>query len=486
MSPLHPAALILSASLMAGCAVGPDYHRPDTALSDRFLGQPSVEQRSATMPASLVAWWEGFDDPTLTEFVAKALEQNLDLAQASARVAQARAGLGAANAALLPSGNISGQAARAYQSVETPLGQVLNSTPGYDRYGSAYELNLGASWEVDLFGSLRRSREAALAEYQASAAGATAIRLAVAAQTADIYITVRGLQTRLGIANQQVKTQQELLEKVQLLYSKGLAASYQVRQTEGALAQVQATVPVLQIGLDAAMNALDIMLGTPPGTHRTQLANARSIPLAPQITAMGTPADLLRRRPDLIVAERRLAASNARIAEAVAEYYPKFSLSALLGSATAVSAGNLFTGGASQSAGVLGLRWRLFDFGRINAQIDQAKGQEAEALAAYRQSALRASEDVENAFSSLVNREAQATTLTVAETALTQARQSSFIAYEKGTASLIDVLQADETLLRASDARAQARTESARAAVAAFRALGGGWQPSHAEPVATR
>lgn len=486
MSPLHPAALILSASLMAGCAVGPDYHRPDTALSDRFLGQPSVEQRHATMPASLVAWWEGFDDPALTEFVAKALEQNLDLAQASARVAQARAGLGAADAALLPSGNISGQAARAYQSVETPLGQVLNSTPGYDRYGSAYELNLGASWEVDLFGSLRRSREAALVEYQASAAGATATRLAVAAQTADIYITVRGLQTRLGIANQQVKTQQELLEKVQLLYSKGLAASYQVRQTEGALAQVQATVPVLQIGLDAAMNALDIMLGTPPGTHRTQLANARSIPLAPQITAMGTPADLLRRRPDLIVAERRLAASNARIAEAVAEYYPKFSLSALLGSATAVSAGNLFTGGASQSAGVLGLRWRLFDFGRINAQIDQAKGQEAEALAAYRQSALRASEDVENAFSSLVNREAQATTLTAAETALTQARQSSFIAYEKGTASLIDVLQADETLLRASDARAQARTESARAAVAAFRALGGGWQPSHAEPVASR
>lgn len=486
MSPLHPAALILSASLMAGCAVGPDYHRPDTALSDRFLGQPSVEQRPATMPASLVAWWEGFDDPALTEFVAKALEQNLDLAQASARVAQARAGLGAADAALLPSGNISGQTARAYQSVETPLGQVLNSTPGYDRYGSAYELNLGASWEVDLFGSLRRSREAALAEYQASAAGATATRLAVAAQTADIYITVRGLQTRLGIANQQVKTQQELLEKVQLLYSKGLAASYQVRQTEGALAQVQATVPVLQIGLDAAMNALDIMLGTPPGTHRTQLANARSIPLAPQITAMGTPADLLRRRPDLIVAERRLAASNARIAEAVAEYYPKFSLSALLGSATAVSAGNLFTGGASQSAGVLGLRWRLFDFGRINAQIDQAKGQEAEALAAYRQSALRASEDVENAFSALVNREAQATTLTAAETALTQARQSSFIAYEKGTASLIDVLQADETLLRASDARAQARTESARAAVAAFRALGGGWQPSHAEPVASR
>lgn len=486
MSPLHPAALLVSFSLMTGCTVGPDYQRPDAALAHRYLGQASVEQRSAATSASLVTWWEGFADPVLSDLIAQALEQNLDLAQASARVTQARAGLSAANAALLPSGNISGQAARSYQSVETPLGQVLNSTPGYDRYGNAYELNVGASWEIDLFGGLRRGREAALAQYQASEAGVAATRLVVAAQTADLYITACGLQARLDIANRQVKTQQDLLEKAQLLYSKGLAASYQVHQVEGALSQVQATVPVLQTGLDAAMNALDVMLGTSPGTHRTQLANGRSIPLAPQITTMGTPADLLRRRPDLIVAERRLAASNARIGEAVAEYYPKFSLSALLGSATAVSAGNLFTGDASQAAGALGLRWRLFDFGRINAQIDQAKGQEAEALAAYRQSALRATEDVENAFSALVNRESQASTLTQGETSLTQARQSSFIAYQKGTASLIDVLNADATLLQVSDARAQARTESARAAVAAFRALGGGWQPPEAQPVATR
>lgn len=486
MPSLHPLALLVSASLIAGCAVGPDYQRPDAPLSDRYVGQAAVEQRPGATQASRGVWWEGFGDPQLADFVSKALAQNLDLAQATARVTQARAGLGAANAALLPSGNISGQAARSYQSVETPLGQVLNSTPGFDRYGSSYELNLDASWEVDVFGGLRRGREAALAEYQASEAGVAATRLAIAAQTADIYIAIRGLQARLDIANRQVKTQEQLLEKVQLLYGKGLAASYEVRQTEGALSQVRATVPALQTGLDAAMNALDVILGTPPGTHRTQLASQGTIPLAPQLRDTGTPADLLRRRPDLIVAERRLAASNARIGEATAEYYPKFSLSALLGSATAVSGGNLFTGGASQSAGVLGLRWRLFDFGRINAQIDQAKGQEAEALAAYRQSVLRATEDVENAFSALVNREAQATTLTTGEDALTQARQSSFTAYEKGTASLIDVLHADETLLRASDARAQARTESARAAVAAFRALGGGWQAPEPRPVATR
>ncbi|MHC3774907.1 efflux transporter outer membrane subunit [Pantoea agglomerans] len=479
MFSLRILSLMVSSGLLAGCAVGPDYHRPDVPLPDRY--QSAMQQRSATRPANFAVWWEGFNDPLLSRLVSDALARNLDIAQASARMAQARAGLGAATAALLPSGNVSGQASRAYQSVETPLGQVLSSTPDYNRYGNAYETNLNAGWEIDLFGGLRRGRQSALADYQASEAGVAATRLAVAAQTADIYITLRGLQARLAIADAQVRTRQELLEKVQLLHSKGVAPEYQVRQSEGELAQVQATVPELLTGIDAAMNALDVMLGTPAGTHRTELTSAGTIPQAPLITSTGTPGDLLRRRPDIIVAERHLAASSARIGVAISEYYPKFSLSALLGSATAVSGDNLFSSGASQSAGVLGLRWRLFDFGRINAQIDQAKGQEAEALAAYRLSVLRATEDVENAFSALVNRENQTATLVKGEAALASARQSSFVAFRQGTASLIDVLHNDETLLQISDARAQAQTESARAAVATFRALGGGWQPSETD-----
>lgn len=485
MSPRRSFALLLCTSLMAGCAAGPDYRRPDAPLPSRYIGQAAEQARGASA-SELAAWWQGFDDPLLTHFVSLALEQNLDLAQAAARVSQARAGLGAANAALLPSGAVNGSAARARQSVETPLGRVLASTPGYDRWGNAYEADLGASWELDVFGGLRRGREAALADYQASQAGAVATRLAVAAQTADIYVTIRGLQARLGIARQQIKTQQDLLTKVGLLYGKGLAAEYQVRQTEGALSQVQSTVPVLQAGLDASLNALDVMLGVPPGTHRPELETVAPIPATPRIDAMGSPADLLQRRPDLIVAERRLAASNARIGEAIAEYYPKFSLSGLLGSATAISSGNLFTSGASQTSAVLGLKWRLFDFGRINAQIDLAKGRDAEALAAYRQAVLRATEDVENAFSALANRGEQAATLTQGEVALSRARASSFAAYQRGAASLIDVLHADESLLQVSDARAQAQTESARAAVAAFRALGGGWQPTRSDATAAR
>jgi NodT family efflux transporter outer membrane factor (OMF) lipoprotein len=476
--------LLIAASFVAGCAVGPDYVRPDAPLPQQYLGQAAIQARSASTSADLLEWWTGFGDPQLARFVTLALAQNLDLAQASARAAQARAGLGAANAALLPSGNISGQAARAYQSVETPLGQVLNARPGLDRYGNAYEANLSASWELDVFGGLRRGREAALAEYQASEAGTTATRLTVAAQTADIYISIRGLQTRLDVARRQVRTQQELLSTVNLLYSKGLAAELQVRQAEGALAQVRASVPVLEAGLDAAMNALDVMLGSSPGTHRAELAEPGAIPVAPQIADSGTPGDLLRRRPDLIAAERRLAASNARIGVAVAEYYPKLSLSGLIGSATSVSGGNLFTSGASQAAGVLGLRWRLFDFGRINAQIDLAKGQDAEQLAAYRLAVLRATEDVENAFSALVKREEQASMLAQGVDSLGRARGASFAAYQKGVVSLIEVLQADENLLRASDARAQAQTESVRAVVAAFKALGGGWQAGNRSEVA--
>lgn len=475
MSPKRQLALLVLASLSTACTVGPDYVRPDPPMPAQFRGLAAVEQRPASTSADLLAWWTGFGDAQLTRVVTLALEQNLDLAQAAARVMQARAGLGAANAALLPSGSVTGQAARAYQSIETPLGQVLDSTPDFDRSGSVYEADLGASWELDAFGGLRRGREAALAEYQASEAGAAATRLAVAAQAADIYIGIRGLQTRLEVARRQVETQQELLATVNLLYSQGVAAELQVRQVEGALAQVRASVPVLETGLDAAMNALDVMLGAPPGTHRAELAKGGDIPRAPRIAGTASPGELLRRRPDLIAAERRLAASNARIGVAIAEYYPRLSLSGLIGSATAVSSGNLFGSGASQAAGVLGLRWRLFDFGRIDAQIDLAKGEEAERLAAYRLAALRATEDVENAFSGLVKYEEQAQVLEQGVGSLARARQASFAAYQTGVVSLIEVLQADESLLRASDAKAQARTQSARAAVAAFKALGGGW-----------
>ncbi|WP_158894917.1 efflux transporter outer membrane subunit, partial [Pseudomonas sp. BAV 2493] len=434
--------------MASGCTLGPDYHAPEIALPATFQREPVP---APLADQALAGWWDRFKDPLLSRLVEQALAQNLDLVQADARITQARAGLTAAKAALLPAGDLGGQAGRAYQSLETPLGRVLDSAPGYDRSGSSYEVNLEASWELDVFGGLRRGREAALAEYQASLAGARAVRLAVAAQTADLYVDIRGLQTRLAIARHQVDTQQGLLLMVRLLNGKELATDRELRQAEGGLAEVQASIPGLEFSLERAMNALDVMLATPPGTWRSQLAGAASIPDAPRIETAGTPADLLRRRPDLIAAERRLAAANARIGTAMAEYYPKLSLSALLGSATTISSGNLFSHDANQALGALGVRWRLFDFGRIDAQIQAAKGQRAESLAAYRQAVLRATEDVEDALTGQLKREEQVTLLTAGEASLSQARQAAALAYQKGVLPLVDVLQADERLLRTAD-----------------------------------
>ena len=223
------------------------------------------------------------------------------------------------------------------------------------------------------------------------------------------------------------------------------------------------------------MNALDVLLGQQPGTCRAQLAAAKPIPVVPKIGQVGSPSELLVRRPDLIVAERRLAASSARIGVAVSEYFPKISLGGLVGSAT-TTAGSLFSGGAFQAQGVAGLRWRLFDFARIDAEIKAARGRNAEALAAYRLAVLRASEDVEDALSGLSKREEEQSALAGGERSLTRAREASFAAYKGGVVSLIEVLDADSRLLGTRDARAQAQTEAVRAAISTYRALGGGWQ----------
>lgn len=472
------APLTLSALLMAGCSVGPRYTRPALTTPSTFVSGAMVEARSPNMPsADLVDWWRSFDDPLLTSLVERALAENLDLQQAVARVSQARAALKGANAALLPSGQLSGQAGEAYQSLETPIGRIGSAFPQFERSTDLFQLDLGASWELDLFGGRDAARDAARAEWQASAAGAVAARLAVAAQVADTYIQLRTLQARFEIAKAQTETQQRLRDLVALQFSKGVAAELQLRQAEGALAQMRSALPALQNQIDMAMFALDVLIGTQPGTMRPELAAGSAIPAPPAISTAGGPVELLRRRPDIIAAERKLAATNAQIGVAMSEYYPKFSLTGLLGTAT-TSAGSLFSGNATQASGFLGLRWRLFDFGRVDAEIKAARGRSAEALAAYRQVVLRASQDVENAFSTLVQQEARALVLKQGEESLLRAQQASLAAYKGGAVSLIEVLDADRRLLETRDSAIEARAAASRGAVASFRALGGGWSPS--------
>jgi NodT family efflux transporter outer membrane factor (OMF) lipoprotein len=469
----HLAVAALAASIaLAGCAVGPDYVRPSSDAPAAFHAAGNIESPSGK--ADLTQWWAGFGDPELSRLVLAAMSSNLTLEQARARLAQSRAYLTSATAALLPAANVEASGARAKQSLETPLGQALASQPGFDRFGNQYDGNLVAAWEIDLFGGLRRGREAATADYEASRAGLAATTLAVQAQTADTYVVIRGLQHRLQVANDQVKTQSHLTDTIRLQFNAGIAAELQLNQAEGALAQVKATVPDLESGLENAMNALDVLLARQPGMSQVELANVTPMPIVPAIANAGGPADLLRRRPDLIAAERSLAASNARIGEAISEYYPKFSLSGLIGTSTTI-AGNQFSGGASQAQGVFGLRWRLFDFGRVEADIRAAKGKKAEALASYRLAVLRASEDVEDALTAVVKRQAQASILAGGEQSLAKAEVASEKAYQGGAVSLIEVLDANSRLLATRDAKVRAETESARAAIASFRALGGGW-----------
>jgi NodT family efflux transporter outer membrane factor (OMF) lipoprotein len=473
---LQSAVTVLAALSFGGCAVGPAFHRPAPPAATHFVSATAVDARSAPAGAANQAqWWTGFDDPLLDRIVARVLAGNLDLAVAAARLEQARAGLAMRTAIQRPSGQLGAEAATGRVSVQTPLGRLLDARPGFDRTADEYALNAGSSWELDLFGGLQHGEDAARADYLAAGAGEAGARLAVVAQAADTYIHVRALQSRLQVLQEQVDAQRRLTGLIALQVSRGLAAELQHDQALGALAEVEAALPSLEAGRDAALFALDVLTGDEPGHWRAELEPPAALPRAPAVATAGGPASLIRRRPDLMAAEYRLAASNARIGEAVAAYYPRLALSGLLGFATA-GGGSLIASGAAQARLAAGLRWRLFDFGRVDAEVAAARGGEAEALAQYRQAVLRATEEVENAFTALAKREAQAATLGAGEAALTRARERALAAWKGGVVSLVEVLDADTRLLRTRDARIQAEAGAARAAVASFRALGGGWQ----------
>lgn len=458
---------------LGGCAVGPDYFAPSTLLA-KLHSADAVEARDASLPAPMLdSWWEGFNDPGLTRIVRRALDQNLDLVAALARVEQARAAARGAGAQLLPSFDLSTQASRQRQSLESPVGSIARNLPGYDRKQSQYDAGVAASWEIDLFGGVRRAAEAATAEAEAAEAARLGTRITVAADAADAYLRIRGNQARLAVATDQVATNTQLLDIVRQRFAQGLSTDREVAQAEALLAGSRASLQPLHIELEAQSNRLDVLMGAQPGTYAEVLSKKAGIPSAPAMAGVAQ-TDLLRRRPDIIAAERRLAASSAQIGVAISDYYPKFSLSGLLGFESSNS-GHLFRATTFQPQGLLGLRWRLFDFGKVDAQVAAAKGAEAEALALYRQSVLRAAEDVENAFTALVQLEVHVQELGREADAMERVRELSQTAYEGGVIPLTDVLDANRQKLSVQDALARARADVARAAISAFRALGGGW-----------
>src|SRR5262250_1028754 len=465
--------LALSASL-AGCAVGPHYAKPATNLAP-FHNLAGVSAAKPAFPApALESWWTGFNDPMLVTVVQRALDQNLDLAAAFARVRQARAAAAAAGAQLLPTADFEATGTAVHQSVVNPFGAVANGSPSFRRDQREYTLGAAASWEIDLSGGLRRGAAAAADELQAAQAEHVGTRITVAAEAADAYLQAREFQARLVVAQQLIETDTHLRELVEVRRRVGVADDRETAQAEAVLKLAKSTVPSLRVALEAQLNRLDVLMGAQPGTYAEELSKPRTIPGIPAIGGADQPLDVLRRRPDIIAAERRLAASNERIGVAISDYYPKISLSGALGF-DSINGGTLFNGKAFQPIGAGALRWRLFDFGKVAAEVAQSRGAYAEALAEYREAALRATEDIENALMELAQTQVRLEELQGEVTSLTRARDLSERAYKAGAIPLTDVLDADRQLLVARNDVESTRADAARAAVRTFRALGGGW-----------
>jgi NodT family efflux transporter outer membrane factor (OMF) lipoprotein len=458
--------------LLPSCAVGPDYVAPAAKLG-AFHNASAMAARPTT-PPPLDRWWVGFNDAELVAIVQRALDQNLDLAAAFARVQQARAAAAFAGAQLLPTADFNASASADHQSLNGAFGSVGRAFPGFSRDERDYTLGPAASWEIDVFGGLRRGANAARDELQAAEAERAGVRVTVAADAADAYLQIRGYQARIAVAQSQIDTDAHLLSLVGDRRSAGAAEGREVAQAEALLKQARASLPPLKIGLEGQLNRLDVLMGVQPGTYARELAAPHDIPTIPGIGGADQPLDVLRRRPDVIAAERRLAATNERIGEAISDYYPKISLSGALG-LDSISGSHLFTSDALTAVGAGALRWRLFDFGKVDADVRRARGANAEALASYRQSVLKAAEDVEDALFTLSQTETYVSELQGEVASLAQARDLSQRAYKAGSITLTDVLDADRQLLVARDTLDANRAAAARAAVQTFRALGGGW-----------
>jgi NodT family efflux transporter outer membrane factor (OMF) lipoprotein len=464
---------LLLGLLLEGCSVGPKYRAPTPALAP-FHNSVTGSAGSAAVAPPLDQWWTGFNDPMLVTVVERALSQNLDIAAAFARVSQARAAAAGAGARLYPTAEFDASATAERQSLRGNLGTIASGVPTYRRDIHEYTIGPSASWEIDVAGGLRHNAAASRDEAQAAETDRIGIRVTVAADAADAYLQVRGYQARLAIARNQIATDEHLLQLVQNRQAAGAGTAREIAQAQALLQQARSTVPLLRLSLEKQLNRLDVLMGAQPGTYAHELDTVTAIPSIPAI-ANQVPTEVLRRRPDVIAAEQRLAASNERIGVAISEYYPKISLTGVLG-LDSLNSGHLFTSSAFQPGAVAGLRWRLFDFGRVDAEVKQAKGANAEALIVYRVAVLRAAEDVENALAALSETQAYGAELQAEVQSLTKARDLSQQAYRAGSITLTDVLDADRELLTTQDQMDANRANETRAAVVVYRSFGGGWK----------
>lgn len=466
-------SLTLLASLgLAGCVtVGPDYAPPVAEVPAGWSRLDAAgDLAHAEAAGDLSQWWLRLSDPLLSELVAEALQASPDLRSAQVRLRAARARRTAAAADLFPSVGVSAAASRSESSKETGSGATR------DLFSAGFD----ASWEVDVFGGVRRGVEAAQAELESSVASVHDTQVSLASEVALNYVEVRSLQIRLGIARANLDAQSETLQLTDWRAQAGLVSSQDVEQARSNLEQTRAQIPALETSLAAAEHRLDLLLGRAPGTLHARLAEAGDLPAVPEAVAVGIPADTLRQRPDVRAAERTLAAETARVGVAKAARYPAFTLSGSIG-VEALSFSALGNSGAATSSLLARITAPIFDAGRLRAQVAIQDAVREQALVGYEQAVLAALQDVENALVSLArSREREAALSNATEAA----RNAAQLAQQRYSAGLIDfqsVLDTERSLLSVEDSLASTRADGVLALIRLYKALGGGWSPQPVE-----
>lgn len=464
------------ALLLAGCTVGPNYQRP--SLPDA----PAYRNALPAAPPADGQWWAMFHDSVLDALEAKALNANLSLEQALARIDQADAAVKGAQGSQRPVGTIDATAARQMQSLNSGFGELSRYAPLFaaipgapqstalDRTVNNFNPQLGASWDLDFAGGLRRQTQAARAEAAAAEAGADAARLGVSAELADAYVRYRAAQAQL-IEVEALKTALDAQVAIMAVRLRvGAAPRTALDAVQARDDETAANLPTLRAAQEAARNRIAVLIGQSPALPLPELDTPAGVPHADAFGA-GVPADALRWRPDVRVAEDQLIAANARIGVALAEYYPHMSLSALIASNT-THFSTLLSPDSGVLQGAFGLHWRLFDFARVDAQVKAARGKDREATALYRETVLRAAEDVETGFAQLQASEARVGSLRARRDTLAASLEAADAALGTGQISRDAHIDAQRALHAAQLDVVNAESDAARAAIAARRAIG--------------
>ena len=454
-------AALLAVALGGCAAVGPDYSEPQLAVPAGWSAGTGTDAMDAVL---LARWWHGFGDPVLDRLVADALAANLDLAQARARLREARARRGVAGAALAP-------------SVDASLSGSRSRSSGQSGSGSTRELysaGFDASWELDVFGGLRRSVEAAQADLEASVESLSDTRVSLAAEVALNYIDLRTAEQRLAIAEESIASRGENHQIIRWRQQAGLVSELDLAQATTDLESTRAVLPPLRTAVTEAKNRLAVLLGRNPGELESLVHADRPIPLAAAEIVAAIPADTLRQRPDVRVAERRLAAQTARLGEAEAARYPSLRLSGSLG-LEALELDALADRGANTHSLFGGITAPVFNAGRIAANIEIQDALVEQARLAYRAAVLAALEEVENALTAVANTDARRAKLAEAAAAARTTLAIAEYRYASGLADFLSVLDAQRTQLSLDEQLAGSTGELARAQVRLYKALGGGW-----------